>query len=121
VKTKLAIVFCLGLLALLGLTAPAHAQGAPAPVGHWRGAFDDGSGFFELSLTSDGSAYVNVSNVSVVTGRWEWNPTATGGIVTVHYYNAGFPSKLYYGVTWIDRGTVRLSDPWFAVTLRRLG
>jgi hypothetical protein len=44
-----------------------------------------------------------------------------GGILTIHYMRVGFHNKLYYSITWVNNDTIILSDPWFKVTLKRIG
>ncbi len=117
---KLTLLFCLGLLSLTGLPATASAQTARMPVGTWKGAFADGSGSMTVVIQPNGSGMYQVAGGVTNVGTWTWQSTSpVGGIGTLHYRNAGIPSRGYYSFTWVNNNTVVLSDPWFRVTLKR--
>jgi hypothetical protein len=97
------------------------AQTALLPVGLWQGRFDDGSGIVVLLLNSDGTFCAQVSGGTPLAGYWTWQPSSLGGIVTLHYFNAGFHNKLYYSIVWTGPDTIILSDPWFHVALQLNG
>jgi hypothetical protein len=104
------------------MTGTVRAAEAPAPVGSWSGKFSDGSGGINLLVDANGTASYQPFGafpVAPTVGQWTWRATATGGILTIHYYNAGFPSAAYYSVTYTARNTMMFSDPFFKVTLNR--
>ncbi|MFO0970202.1 MAG: hypothetical protein U0793_32015 [Gemmataceae bacterium] len=115
----LSFVAFLACVGLLGVQGVASAQEAPPPVGVWKGNFDDGSGGITLVVTG-GGVTVQVTGGAPVTGTWTWQATSRGGIITIHYYLAGRPNRLYYSVTYVDGRTMVFSDPWFRITLRRM-
>jgi hypothetical protein len=110
------------VVAFLGYngSGTAQAQEAAPPVGVWKGKFEDGSGGVDLVVTGGGVS-IQVTGGILITGNWTWQPTARGGIITIHYHLGGRPSRLFYSVTYGNEGTVTFSDPWFRVTLKRVG
>jgi hypothetical protein len=116
-KTKLATAICAALLTLVGFAAEAHAQQAPPPVGLWSGRIQ-GGGTLTVLITGGGMTY-QVGGAQATTGTWTWNPTYSGGIITLHYYNAGRLVQAYYSITYINRNQVVFSDPYFKAVLNR--
>lgn len=110
---------CFALLVIGSFAGSAQAADAPAPIGTWSGKFSDGSGGIVLHVGADGGFYFHVTGAQPVTGRWTWNPTGTGGIVTLHYKNAGFNNRLYYSVTYLGGKSISFSDPFFRLTMYR--
>jgi hypothetical protein len=106
-------------LAWTGTAAVADAQGAPPPVGVWRGNFSDGSGSVNLSVSGDGAFAIHITGGNPIVGTWSWNPTSSGGIITLNHINGGRPSRLYYSVTWINSRAINFSDPWFRIVLNK--
>jgi hypothetical protein len=98
---------------------PARAEEAAPPVGSWLGVFPDGSAL-ALVLQRDGSCMYGPVGAPPVVGQASWQATTpVGGILTIHYTQAGFRNRAYYSITWVDRNTVWLSDPYFKVTMKR--
>jgi hypothetical protein len=121
-KTKSACLFCLALALSFGSDLTAKAQAAAPPWGVWTGKFSDGSGTYTATLTRSGTVGIALSGRTTLTGSLTWQSTSpVGGIVTVNYWNAGFPSKAYYSVVYKDAKTIVWSDPFFKVTLHKLG
>lgn len=111
--------FSLALLLLVSSSGIAHAQNTAPPIGSWHGTFNDGSGTFTLYCQANGNVMVQVSGTPAVTGRYTWEPTSRGGILTVHYQRVGFQNRLYYSITYVNERSLILSDPFFQVTLYR--
>ena len=118
-KGKLIATTVVGILSLAAFAYEAQAYEAAPPVGVWQGDFHDGSGSMRVSVYGNGTMGFEVTGGTPVVGSWSWNPTATGGIITLHYYNAGFASRAYYSVTYLNDSTILFSDPYFRVTLYR--
>ena len=116
-KAKCIGLACIGLLALTVFATGARAQGASPPVGSWSGPLDGGA-TLSITVGRDGGYYLQLPGAAV-TGNWTWSPTSVGGILTLHYRNAGFNNRLYYSITYLDANTIGFSDPYFRVTLRR--
>jgi len=106
--------FALAIVSLLAF-APVAEAAAP-PLGVWYGQFQDGSGL-QISLYGDRTMAYEVGDAKVV-GRWTWQPTFSGGILTLHYFNAGYV-RAYYSVTYVDGRTMKFSDPHFSLMMRR--
>lgn len=96
------------------------AQAAAPPVGSWSGAFADGSGSISLTVSGDGAVSIQVTGGVLTVGNWTWNPTTTGGIITIHHINGGRPARWYYSVTYVNERTIVFSDPWFRLTMSKI-
>src|SRR5580700_4477777 len=106
-NTKIAYLFCLSLAFSFGSDLTAKAQAAAPPMGVWTGRFSDGSGTYTATLTRNGTVGIALSGRTTLTGSLSWQSTSpVGGIVTVHYWNAGFHSKAYYSVVYKDSKTI---------------
>jgi hypothetical protein len=116
-KAKYVGIAYIGLLALTAFASSARAQGAAPPVGSWSGPLDSGA-TLSITVGRDGSYYLQLP-AAAVTGNWTWSPTSVGGILTLHYRNAGFNNRLYYSITYLNSNTIVFSDPYFRVTLHR--
>ncbi len=113
-KTKLCLALGLALLAFVASPAVARAN-PPAPVGTWK----EPGGSFVLVASPNGTGGYLYGGIVRCAGTWSWRPTgARGGILTVHYWNAGFRNNLYFGITYVDRDTI-ICNPGAPVTLRR--
>jgi hypothetical protein len=118
-KAKFAWVACIGLLAFAAFADSARAQAASPPLGTWSGTVTGGGAPLSFTLGGGGGYLLQLPGAPPVTGVWTWNPTSVGGILTLHYRNAGFHNKLYYSITYVDANTIIFSDPYFRATLRR--
>jgi hypothetical protein len=116
-KTKIASIVCFGCLALIGVADNVHAQGARAPIGVWHGKVNDG-GTLTVVVNGSGMMY-RAGNSRPTTGAWTWNPTYSGGIITLHYINGGMQTRAYYSITYLARNRILLSDPYFKAVLVR--
>lgn len=114
-STLLAVV----VLMFVAGSSVVHAAPAAPPIGTWKGEFGDGSAV-GLLLNGNGTCMYGAWGGAATTGTATWNPTSTGGILTLTYYNAGIESHAYYSVTWTGPDTFVLSDPYFRVVMRRV-
>src|SRR5262245_23047386 len=119
-KNRLATIAAFVVVSFAGFAGAAQAEEAAPPVGSWRGAFKDGSGTIALAISRDGVISIQVTGGPLTVGNWTWNPTTTGGIITIHYINGGRPARLYYSVTWVNDNTIVFSDPWFRLEMNRV-
>lgn len=118
-RSKMVLLTGLALVALAGLTPNVQAA-APAPMGVWYGQFADGSGSFALVIRGNASGGFTIANrqgrlLRGFTGVWSWSANATGGVLTLHYLNAGFHNKIYFGISWLNDGTIVLTDYYTAI------
>jgi hypothetical protein len=118
--TKQLVGMCLALVFVAGATESAPAQQAGPPLGVWNGHFQDGSGTLSVTLSGNGSFGLFITGGAPVTGTWTWSGNSTGGVLTLHYRNAGLHNRLYFSVTYLNGRTISFSDPFFRVTLNRL-
>jgi hypothetical protein len=114
----LTALFAAATMTVVAATPAAHAGEARPPIGTWVGTFNDGSQL-GLIVNANGNCAYGVPNGAVTVGTCSWNPSSVGGIITLTYYNAGFESHAYYSVTYLDAQTIKLSDPYFQVVMRR--
>ena len=110
---------CLALTLWAGGVGVASAQQGGPPVGSWFIRHADG-GSLTFILQPNGTCLYGPAGVQPVVGRATWRQTSpAGGIVTIRYNNAGFTNQLYYSITWVDRDTIILSDPYIRFTMKR--
>lgn len=86
--------------ALLVASGVAKAQSAP-PFGYWEA---EGGGQ-ALNWAADGACSF-AANGYVTNGTCDWNPTSSGGILTLTYPWALEPGHLYLNVAWQDEQTI---------------
>lgn len=91
-------------LVTLANTLPAFAQSA-APTGMWQGTT---SGDF-IYVQGDGNCSVSGASINVA-GTCSWNPSYSGGILTLTYWWVTDYANLYYNVTWIDQGQILVNS-----------
>jgi hypothetical protein len=112
----LAVVFCMFAI------RSADAEPMPVPVGAWHAEYPSGA---QISLVIKANVnhdvVLQVTGVHPWVGWWSWQPSDTGGLLTITYMNAPNlpPVKNSFSVTWVDRDTITLSDPYSRATLRR--
>jgi hypothetical protein len=69
--------------------------------------YDAGSGLYTGGFMIHGQDGQFLRGAS---GWWTWMPNSTGGVLTMNYLNAGFHSKVHYGIAWLDANTIMLTD-----------
>jgi hypothetical protein len=91
---------------LLGSTAAALAQSAPAPVGIWQ------SNSGETLIVGE-TCQISANGVVSAIGACGWSPTAAGGILTIINVNAYQPAPVYFNINWIDGATISVFGDTF--------
>ena len=89
----------IGIAAAAGLSAAAQAQ-APPPVGLWQG---ESSGDFIL-VQADGAC--SASGSYNMSGSCTWQPTGSGGILTMQYQWTIGPGYTRWSITWMDNNVI---------------
>ncbi|MDE2016494.1 MAG: hypothetical protein KGI57_02180 [Hyphomicrobiales bacterium] len=105
----------LAAVALTGGAGVAFAQSAPAPVGYWTTADGSETLFVDAGGTCKFEAWVGGAH-SLIVGSCSWNPTSTGGVLTIMNVNQYKPAPIYESVVWVDRDTITV---WGDVFKRR--
>jgi hypothetical protein len=99
----------LGGLLLAGAATGAQAQGAPAPIGFWATA----NGAEQLTITATGCSLANAQGQPVTSGPCSWNPSSTGGILTIMSSQTYKPAPIYYNVVWVNQTTITVDGDVF--------
>lgn len=95
----------LGAAAATALSAlgTAAAQSAP-PFGYWE---EESGGQYLNWSTTDGACSF-AANGTVTAGICDWQPTSTGGVLTLTYQWTIAPGHLYFNVLWQDQDTITI-------------
>jgi hypothetical protein len=98
------------LLAILASLVPtaALAQSATPPVGYWA------------SRTSSGTLYVGQNALCkyqggniIAVGHCRWNPTTTGGILTIYTQQGGETAPIRENIVWINQSIITVWGEYF--------
>jgi len=95
------LVCGLSLVALSHGTAQAQS---PAPIGLWQGM--NSGDFIMVQATGACSASGSVN----VAGNCTWNPTSTGGVLTMTYQWTIAPARIHWSIRWLGRDLLLINN-----------
>ena len=89
---------------ILFFSHAAGAQGSPPPIGLWQGQSSGDYIWVQANGACSAQGTVNVS------GTCSWNPTSTGGVLTMTYQWTIGPGHIGWSIRWISRDVILVNS-----------